>query len=116
VTDLHHNAYPRVPLRAALGFGVGLNTAANASVRRLRINGYEYFDRTDGFNTPPPPDLDRTADLRHLWQEVRPQAESLTAPLKAYPVDGATLSELRDHALALTTPMAKLWALHRTVA
>jgi pyruvate,water dikinase len=107
VADLHHNAYPRVPLRAAVA-GPGLPG------RQLLINGYAYFDRTDGSVPPPVADFDPHSDPMALWEQTRPEAEALAAPLKDFPVDAVSLEALREHALSLQEhALAQFWALHR---
>jgi pyruvate,water dikinase len=106
VADLHHNAYPQVPLREAL-------RPSTLPGRKLLINGYAYFDRTDGYAPAPPDDFDPTDHPRDLWRAIHLQAEALTAPMKAFPMETASLRELREYALALDGPLGQLWALHR---
>ena len=122
VTDLLHNAYPRVPLFSALteAFSRGMGKAFAREgerpppPRRMTINGYVYEEVRGGRAGSlgaPPPGLAVNA-LENWEQRVLPRVEAITGPLKAFPIDDVSLRELVDHALGLEEHIEELGTLH----
>jgi phosphohistidine swiveling domain-containing protein len=120
VTDLHHNAYPRVPLSGALGdaFPRGMGRAFGEGdtappPRRLTINGYVYTEVTPPRAGPPSAAARPRVDALAQWETVvRPEVETITAPLKDFPYDDVALPEIVAHVLALPDAFERLGTLH----
>jgi pyruvate,water dikinase len=132
ITDLQHNAYPQVPLTKRLldAFPRGMGQAfvglpPGPPPRRLTFNGYVYTEvrvptrptisTKDTPSGAPPAIRDYEPDTPPpvFWEEtIRPRVEAITAPLKLFPVDEASLPDLVRHVIDLEGPIERLGTLH----